>query len=145
MSGPALRKVESHHAIHETAWHEADEALQLAEKVRASSDDATFSRVVEVFLEVVEARILVHAAEEEQGLYQEWLQDNDEHQSTIDSLILEHETLRRLSAVVEQAMIQQEYDTAVSGMSQLLEVSSAHSRHEEDVLRGMSGARGDAL
>lgn len=145
MSGPALRKVESHHAIHETAWHEADEALQLAGKVRASSDDTTFARVVEVFLEVVEARILVHAAEEEQGLYQEWLQDNDEHQSTIDSLILEHETLRRLSAAVEQAMIQQEYDTAVSGMSQLLEVAAAHSRHEENVLRGMSWAREDAL
>ena len=145
MSGPALRMVESHHAIHESARHEAEEALRLAEKVHAASDDEAFAHVVEVFLEIIEARILAHAAAEEQGLYQEWLRDNEERRSTIDALIQEHETLRRLSRAVEQAMIQSDCDLAVSAMARLVEASAAHSRHEEDILHHMFGERNEVL
>ncbi len=134
MSGPALRTVKSHQAIHETAWNEADEVLRLAKTLRASSDDVRFLQVVEVFLEIVEARILAHAAEEEHGLYREWLRANGQNQPLIDSLVVEHEALRGLAQAMEQAMVRQQYETVVSTMSELLQVSVAHSQHEEKIL-----------
>ncbi len=135
-----MRTVKSHQAIHETAWNEADEVLRLAKVLRASSDGVRFVQVVEVFLEIVEARILAHAAEEERGLYQEWLRANGQNQPLIDSLVVEHETLRRLAQAMEQAMIQQQYEIVVSTMSELLQVSAAHSQHEEKILGAIAQA-----
>ncbi len=136
MSGPALRGVESHHAIHQTAWYEAEEALEAAETLHVASDGARFARVAEVFLEVVEARILAHAAEEEAGLYREWLEADDGVRSAVNLLMLEHDTLRHLALAVEAAMVEKEHDAALSRMREFLEASAAHSRHEEAILRG---------
>lgn len=135
MSGPALRRVASHSAIHEAAWHDANDAWQLAQKAWTLSNEEAFSQVVEVFLQVVETRILAHAHEEETGLYHEWLAIDTNRQSVIDVLVLEHERLRRLAAAIENAMIQEHYDDAIWRMSRLLQIAAAHARHEEDVLR----------
>ncbi len=143
MSGPALRKVESHHAIHDTAWREADEAFRMAVKAHGSDNGERFARVAEVFLQVMEGRILVHAAEEEQGLYHEWLTVDTTLQPTIDELIHEHGTIRQGSSELERAMIRGEYDEAVSVMHQLLDMSARHSRHEENVLRLLSVKRSE--
>ena len=135
MSGPALRQVLSHAIIHEAAWRDADDAWRLAQEVRARSHDEAFLRVVEVFLEVVEIRILTHAEEEETGLYQEWLESDRGRQSLIAELVGEHDTLRRLAAAIEEAMTLEHYDDAIFQMGRLLQVSADHARHEEDVLR----------
>ncbi len=135
MSGPALRQVLSHAVIHEAAWRDADDAWRLAQEVRARSHDEVFLRVVEVFLEVVETRILTHAAEEETGLYQEWRELDKGWQPFIVELVGEHDTLRRLAAAIEEAMTLEHYDGATIQMGRLLQVSADHARHEEDVLR----------
>lgn len=138
MSGPALRDSQSHHAIHESAWNEAEEALHVARGARAASDEAVFAQVAEVFTEIVETRILAHAGEEERGLYREWLAAAPGRQSTIDALRAEHDALRGLTAAIGGAMVRREYDLALQRMGELLQASADHSRHEEDVLRALS-------
>ncbi len=143
MSGPALRKLESHHAIHETARHEADEALRLAQRAYASGDQEAFLRVAEVFLQVIEGRVLIHAAEEEQGLYQEWLQLATMQPSAIDELIQEHDAVRHEASLLERAMVQGDHAEAMSAMYQLMTDSARHSQHEEEVLRLLSWERSE--
>ncbi len=135
MSGPALREVKSHHAIHEMAWNEAFAAWQLAQEAQRLGQTEVFARIVEVFLQAMEGRILVHAQDEEEGLYQEWLMISGNWESVVRGLIQEHTTMRPLSLELESAMVAQDYAKAVALMTHWLELSSRHSQHEEEVIR----------
>lgn len=134
MSGPALRNLSSHHAIHETGYQEAWEAFELAQKLDKSPPYEGLTSVVEVFLEIVSARILNHAAEEEQGLYEEWNHKGAIKPAEIAQLTREHDSLRELARALELRIKEGRYDEVLPQMSRLLETSSIHSRHEESVL-----------
>lgn len=143
MSGPALRQPAAHHAIHQAAWQDAEEALELAAAMLAASRGDEFARMVEIFLEVVATRILAHAQEEEAGLYREWRAEHAGWGGEVDALIREHDTLRELAAAVEQAMRGHDAVGAMSAMHRLLQASDLHARHEEEVLHRLAvrGAR----
>ena len=141
MSGPALRALTWHRAIHETAQHEAESAYRLAETINASSDTSEFFNVVEVFLEVIEARLLIHAQEEEDGLYQEWLSENPQMESVLADLKKEHQTLRDLAHEVEQAAVSRDNMAALKVMKQLVEAAFAHAQHEEPIIQETQAAR----
>ncbi len=140
-SGPALRQWASHHAIHNAAWHEASDALAAAEKAHQLSDSEAFSRIVEVFLEVVDIRILIHAREEESDLYQEWLEAQLMSSAEMNALIQDHDTLRQLTADIEQAMIAGREQEVMSRMHRLLDRGASHSQHEEAILRWSTEGR----
>lgn len=135
MSGPALRQIESHHAIHQSAWLEANDVLEHAAALRHTHDGDRFVRVVEVFLEVVEMRILSHAHEEELGLYDEWMKSNEMHGLSVASLVQEHEALRQIAVRVEMAMTDKNHDGAMVHMHEFLRVLAEHANHEEELLR----------
>lgn len=135
MSGPALRQLQSHQAIHTGARQDTQAAFEAAEALYGASDHTRFSRVVEVFLEVVEARVLTHAREEEAGLYQEWLTTHLASGASIEALALEHRKLQQIAVSIEEAMVEHDHRAALSRMRRLLTVSEAHSRHEEEVIR----------
>ncbi|PSR20116.1 MAG: hypothetical protein C7B45_16455 [Sulfobacillus acidophilus] len=134
MSGPALRQAVSHQAIHENAWHEVDTALQAAEKVLLLGDGERFSEVAEVFLEVAEARVLVHAQEEEIGLYREWSEHLPASHGFIEELKGEHRQLRRAVLAIEDAMVDGRYPDAVASMREFASALTSHSLHEERIL-----------
>lgn len=141
MSGPALRALTWHRAIHETAHHEAESAYRLAKSIHASADTSEFPNVVEVFLEVIEARLLVHAQEEEDGLYQEWLSEDPALESVIADLKKDHQRLRDLAHQVEQAAISHDDASVLAAMKELLETAYAHAEHEEPVIQATAAAR----
>lgn len=138
MSGPALRQPAAHHAIHQAAWQDAEEALELAVAMLAASRGDEFARMVEIFLEVVDTRILTHAQEEEAGLYREWRAEHAGWGGEVDALIREHDTLRELAAAAEQAMRGRDAVGAMSAMHRLLQASDLHARHEEEVLHRLA-------
>ncbi len=142
MSGPALRQWNAHHAIHEAAAHEVEVAVQLAWKARTACDESRFQSVVEVFLEIAEGRVLVHADEEERGLYREWLRADSRQRPVVTALVAEHDRLRCLAKRVTAAMTDHDYGGVLTTMEEWATASRAHSRHEEDALRLLSPTGG---
>lgn len=134
MSGPALRQVSSHRAIHEHARQEIAEVLAAAKHVLNRGDLARFIEVAEVFLEVAEARVLIHAHEEESGLYGEWLKADPQFVSRIDTLKEEHGELRRCAVEVEEAMVEGRHPIALKLMTEFIATLQSHSDHEEAAL-----------
>lgn len=144
MSGPALRQWTAHHAIHEAAAHEVEVAVQMARKARSVWDESRFQSVVEVFLEIVEGRVLVHAEAEEQGLYQEWLQTDARQRPVVKALVAEHDHLRLLAKRVTAAMTNRDYEGVLETMEEWATACRAHSWHEEDALRLLAPTRGSS-
>lgn len=71
MSGPALRKVDSHSAIHEAALLEAEELTELVEELMEKREMNKAKEVSFILVEHWESRTLQHAKSEEEGLYRE--------------------------------------------------------------------------
>ncbi len=134
VSGPALRQNESHHAIHQSAWLEASDVFEGAATLHRMNEVDRFARVVEVFLEVIEMRILSHAHEEEIDLYEEWLKSGAWCRPPIASLVHEHDTLRALASGIEASMIKDNHESALTQMREFLRVSANHASHEEQLL-----------
>jgi hypothetical protein len=113
------------------------EILQMAQQAQIAERTEVFVQVVEVFLQVMELRVLVHAADEEQGLYQEWLKIKGDLQPVIDQLGEEHEALRHLSLDLESAIVARNSVRALAVMTRMVDAFSSHSGHEEEVLRSI--------
>lgn len=134
VSGPALRQRDSHHAIHQSAWLEANDVLERAATLLRTTDVDRLVRVVEVFLEVIEMRILSHAHEEELDLYAEWIKQEERYRLPVASLVHEHDMLRQLASGIEVSMIKGNHDGALTQMREFLRVSADHANHEEELL-----------
>ena len=95
MSGPALRQHDSHHAIHQAAF---SEAIDLTDAVQHAIDNKLpeARAVVDLLLEHWETRVLRHADEEEQGLYQEIASNDPTMTSTLAGLRRDHDLMRQL-------------------------------------------------
>ncbi len=145
MSGPALRQVSSHRAIHEQARQEVEEVLAVSERLLGRGDSERFIEVAEVFLEIAEARVLVHAHEEEIGLYLEWTESQADVVPFIDSLKKEHEELRRCAVEVEEAMVKGLHQMALQLMRAFLATLKSHADHEESVLIELKDKAGSVL
>lgn len=144
MSGPSLRQPTGHRQIHGAAFHEVEEALRAAEHAMSQpGDPAVFGEVAEVFLEVVEARILVHAAEEEDDLYPEWVAEHPPLTEEVEQLMQEHRGLHRALSRVEDRLRAKDPEGTLAAMRAVVGQAAAHARHEERVLdyvRGVSSA-----
>ena len=134
MSGPALRRQDSHRLIHQMAWSEARDILNVSNSLWKQGNIEQLVQTAEVFVEHIETRILSHAMEEESGLYGEWRAMNDEWLPMISSLIADHEELRQMAAQIENAVTAGEYVVGLSLMQAFLDKSREHSAREEDFL-----------
>ena len=143
MSGPSLRQYTWHRAIHQAAFHEVEQALGAAERfsVVVNRRPNIFSEVAEVFFEVVEARILAHAAEEERDLYPEWRAQQESLGPVLDELAAEHRELRELVGRLEGLLGQEEPMAALEVMRLIAQKVTAHANHEERVMGSLTPPR----
>ncbi|NMP23266.1 hemerythrin domain-containing protein [Sulfobacillus harzensis] len=127
-------KADNHHAIHEAAHQQASALIERAMQVKDEAP-GMFSDVVHEFLDLIDARILVHAAVEELEVYQPWIEDRIKRPAVIAALLGEHQTLRQLAVALERSVAGTDTDLTLSYMHRFLAASRAHADHEEDVLR----------
>lgn len=107
MSGPALRKVESHSSIHEAALTEASELTELLENLLSQNDNDKAYQVACILLEHWESRTLQHAESEEEGLYQEIKKESPKHYDAITALVRDHDMLREIAAYIKDQLAEQ--------------------------------------
>lgn len=136
MSGPALRQLHSHRAIHEGGLSGAvAKTDELIESLREGSEDAV-NEACDELIEYWKTRVISHADAEEEGFYKQVVEEDPALQEAVIQLTRDHdimrftvqdiEELRKDNAAVTPEIMQKFYA--------LLVVNELHSREEERLL-----------
>lgn len=135
MSGPALKHVDSHSAIHEAALIEAKELTDLLEKVLKNDESDKALELAFVVVEHWETRTLRHAASEEDGLYKELAETSPELKEDIIALTRDHELLRLLVNEIKHLLNSGEVgDEVLQRFQALILVDLLHNQKEVTIL-----------
>lgn len=144
MSGPGLAKRDSHHAIHEAAFAEAEELTRLLRQVALAGDHERALQLVGVLVEHWQTRTLRHAEAEERGWYRDLSRERPELQPDILQLTRDHDLLRTLLDEIERIVAARGWATGiVERFEAMLLVNAIHSRTEEQRLLGGEGRTPD--
>ena len=135
MSGPGLRKVDSHAAIHEAALNEAIELNELLEKLLLNKELEKGLEVAHIAVEHWETRTLRHADAEEEGLYKEMVEEKPELKDSIVGLTRDHDILRFLVKEIKEMLEKDGFNANVlNHFHSLVIVDLYHNQEEEKVL-----------
>ena len=137
MSGPSLARRETHHAIHEAAFAEAEELTQLLrQRVRAGDTERGLA-LAGVLLEHWQTRTLRHAEAEETGWYRDLATEHPDLRDDIISLTRDHELLRLLAGEIQGILAARGMVAGiVERFEAMLLLNAIHSREEERRLFG---------
>lgn len=132
MSGPALRHIDSHHAIHEAAHGEAVELTEIFDQAVASGHTDLALHTASLLVEHWETRTLRHAEAEETGFYKNSVSEFPLLESIVIALTRDHELMRitveEIKSLLESSGLSHEVQTRFHFLV-LLERN--HSRDEE--------------
>ncbi|QQE80116.1 hemerythrin domain-containing protein [Alicyclobacillus sp. SO9] len=144
VSGPALKKQDSHYAIHESAYGEAEELTDLLGQLLEDNQLNKAHMLVPVIVEHWQTRTLQHASEEEEGLYQEMLSEDPSLVEKIAGLKRDHDLMRELVNQVNLQFMNLEQagtNPKLEDLRQILQrcktllwLNRTHSRSEETLL-----------
>ncbi|MFC4386889.1 hypothetical protein ACFOZ1_03600 [Gracilibacillus marinus] len=135
MSGPALRKVTSHEAIHDAALQEARELTNIIENLMKNNDRERALQVALIAIEHWETRTLAHAEAEEEGLYLEIASESEEKKRIITQLIRDHDLMRRIVAMLKDQLIHNGItEHSIKQLHTLIIIDEYHNADEMKVL-----------
>ena len=136
MSGPALRQLHSHKAIHEGglsgAIMKTDDLIEYVEQ----GETEMAQQACDHLLDYWKTRVISHADAEEEGFYKQVIEEKPELERDIIQLTRDHDLMRILVADIETL---REEDPSVTPeimqkFNGLIVVNELHSREEERLL-----------
>lgn len=135
MSGPSLRQLHAHHAIHEGGLSGAVAKTEEVEELLALKEAEVAGQAADHLIEYWETRILSHADAEEDGFYQEMVAKNPSLEEAVTRLKRDHELLRIIVQDVKNMLAEDGLTAEVlHQFHALLVVNAIHSREEERLL-----------
>ncbi|ASK62636.1 hypothetical protein CFK37_10975 [Virgibacillus phasianinus] len=135
MSGPALKHVDSHNAIHEAALIEATELTELLDRLVTENQGDKALELAFIIVEHWETRTLQHAESEEEGLYKELAAESPELKDSIISLTRDHNLLRLLVKKIKESLDAGGInDQVVQHFQALILVDQLHNQEELKLL-----------
>lgn len=135
MSGPSLRQLHAHHAIHEGALSGALTKTEEVEDLLRAKEYEVARQAADHLLEYWETRIISHADAEEEGFYLEMIEQNSELKQTVAELTRDHDILRIIVSDIKKLL--EDEGVSYGVMKQfhaLLVINAIHSREEERLL-----------
>lgn len=135
MSGPALKHVDSHTAIHEAALNEAVELTELLDRLVKDDQKEKALELAFVIVEHWETRTLRHADSEEEGLYKDLLEEESGLSVAIIGLTRDHDLLRMLVEEIKIGLDKDGIsDHVVQQFQALIIIDELHNKKEMEVL-----------
>ncbi|SER64111.1 Hemerythrin HHE cation binding domain-containing protein [Gracilibacillus ureilyticus] len=135
MSGPALRKIDSHTAIHDAALQEARELTNVAENFWREGDAERALKTALIAVEHWQTRTLAHADAEEQGLYKEIAKQSESMNEKIAQLIRDHDLMRRLVSEIKHSLISDGMcEAIIKKLHALIIIDEYHNHDEMEIL-----------
>lgn len=135
MSGPALRQLFAHRAIHEGGLSGAVmKTTDMMDHLRQGELE-TANLAADDLLDYWKTRVISHADSEESGLYKEIEQENPDMKSVITMLTRDHDLLRIIVKDIEALREEEGLSPSVlHKFHALMVVNEIHSREEERLL-----------
>lgn len=133
MSGPALRNRNSHRAIHDAVIEEIREAISMFSGLN-NKDSKTVMEARAALLDIWEEKLLVHATEEENGLYPEISSSRPETKETLLRLSRDHQLLALLLEKARARIKDPTGDEFMDINKAMILLMEIHSREEEGIL-----------
>lgn len=135
MAGPALKQLQSHRAIHEGGLSGAIGKTEMLIDFLQEGDQENAERAANDLVDYWKTRVISHADAEEDGFYQEILNDNPSMEKSVVQLTRDHDLIRIIVSDIESL---RETDGLSPSVLQkfyaLLVVNEIHSREEERLL-----------
>ncbi|WP_259392095.1 hemerythrin domain-containing protein [Paenibacillus thiaminolyticus] len=135
LTGPALKHVDSHSAIHEAALEEAKELTELLEScIEAGKTDEALE-LAYLIVEHWESRTLQHAQSEEEGLYKEAVERKPHLRDAVLMLTRDHNLMRYLVEEIKELLAEEgAIREAWLRFSALIHIDMLHNRDEERMI-----------
>jgi hypothetical protein len=135
MSGPGLKHVDSHAAIHEAALNEAKELNEIMAALLQKNDLDKALETAYIAIEHWETRTLRHAQSEEEGLYKELVEESPHLKEDIIALTRDHNTMRFFVAKIKEMLESDGFTKEVlENFHALVHVDMYHNLEEEKIL-----------
>lgn len=138
MTGPSLRKLDAHRSIHDGVVAEGRDLLELLLKVlseKPENHEQLSKMAVEALIEHWEQRLIAHADSEEEGFYEEQLEQQPELLEPLTMLKRDHELFRilvkEIKGIIEKDGITEE---AIDRFKAIYVLAQIHNREEEGYL-----------
>ncbi|WP_085992616.1 hemerythrin domain-containing protein [Oceanobacillus senegalensis] len=134
-SGPGLKYVDSHSAIHEAALNEAREINDILAKLTEDNQMDKALEIAYIAVEHWETRTLRHADAEENGLYKELVKKSPKLKDDVIALTRDHNILRFLVKEIKQLLEKEGFSKEVlEKLQALVHVDEFHNIEEERIL-----------
>src|SRR5690625_6652359 len=90
-SGPALRQLTSHRAIHDAGQAQAQELTEIVQQLFQENRKEDCLKAAKVLVEHWEEKVIAHADAEDEGIYKELLQEGKIPKKNIYMLMRDHD------------------------------------------------------
>lgn len=135
MAGPALKQLHSHRAIHEGGLSGAIGKTEMLIEFLQTGDQKNAERAANDLVDYWKTRVISHADAEEEGFYQEILDDDPSMAKSIHQLTRDHDIIRMVVSDIEELREEEGISpTVLQKFYALLVVNELHSREEERLL-----------
>jgi hypothetical protein len=136
MSGPSLKQLHAHHAIHAGALAGAVAKTEQLKQYILEGNNDQINKAVYDLIDYWETRVISHAdaEEEEDGFYEEILELKPSLKDEITALKRDHDILRVITQEIREMMGNGFTDEVLERFLALIIVNEIHSRDEERIL-----------
>jgi hypothetical protein len=131
-SGPSLHQLHAHHAIHQGGLTGAIAKTEEMEYLLRAKEFEVARQAADHLLEYWETRVISHADAEEEGFYQEVLEQDPSLEGAVSKLTRDHDLLRIMAADVKE-MLQK--DGLTYEVKQQFHAFITYYRHCEKTLK----------
>ncbi len=139
LAGPALKNHYSHQSIHDGYYTEGRDLTEVLVKLDREGREKECGIAAEALVEHWETRTIAHADSEEEGFYQEVMNDKPDLKEEVIKLIRDHDLLRMLVSDLKERIPRDGVtEEVIDRFKTILLLVDIHNRAEERVLFGMN-------
>lgn len=135
-TGPALRQLTAHRSIHDAGQSQARELTEMMIQLFKEEREEDCLKTAKVLIEHWEEKIIAHADAEDEGFYQELLEEGNIPKKNLYMLMRDHDLFRQIVKHIKEKIAQQNKVTEenIYELYSLLVINDFHHKGEEKTL-----------
>lgn len=135
-TGPALRQLTAHRSIHDAGQSQARELTEMMIQLFKEEREEDCLKTAKVLIEHWEEKIIAHADAEDEGFYQELLEEGNIPKKNLYMLMRDHDLFRQIVKQIKEKIAQQNKVTEenIYELYSLLVINDFHHKGEEKTL-----------
>src|SRR5690625_4055116 len=135
-TGPALRQLTAHRSIHDAAQSQARELTEMTIQLFKEEREEDCLKTAKILIDHWEEKIIAHADAEDEGFYQELLEEGNIPKKDLYMLMRDHDLFRQIVSHIKEQINEKKKVTEdnIYVMYSLLVINDLHHQGEENTL-----------